>query len=409
MATPLPTEAEEVWRYSPINRLDLEAFAPTLPARPDPVEAGAAARFTAQLVADLAHSGAVVSVVDGHLASVVRGTLGDGVAISALSDQPDGPDLLGAVLTGGDALVHLNGAFAPDAVVVDVAAGVVAADPVVVVHWCSGGAGAGPAPASFPRTVVRLGRGAEASVVELVAGAVGDHRALVVPVSELTVNDGAHLSHLSVQILGGGAWHLARQAARVGRDATLRAFAAGLGAEYDRCRTDVVVDGQGGTSELRSAYFGTGHQVHDIRTLQDHAAPRTTSDLLCRGAVAGSSRSVYSGLIRIRKGAVRAVAMQTNNNLVLDESAHADSVPNLDIEENDVRCSHASTVGPIDDDQRWYVESRGVPPDRAEHLIVAGFFDDIVDRCPVPAARHLLRREFAARLDSRPEGGGPGA
>ena len=407
MATPLPTEAEEVWRYSPIDRLDLEAFTPTLGPRPGPVDAEAAARFTAQLVGDLAHTGAVVVVHDGHLASVVPGTLPDGVVISAASDQPAGPDLLGAVLTGGDALVQLNGAFAPDAVVVDVAPGVVAADPVVIVHWTSGGTGAGLAPASFPRTVVRLGRGAQASVVELVAGAVDDRPALVVPVSELTVDDGAHLSHLSVQVLGDGAWHLARQAARVGRDATLRAFAAGLGAEYDRCRTDVVVDGQGGTSELRSAYFGSGHQVHDIRTLQDHAAPRTTSDLLCRGAVAGSSRSVYSGLIRIRKGAVRAVAMQTNNNLVLDESAHADSVPNLDIEENDVRCSHASTVGPIDDDQRWYVESRGVPPDRAEHLIVAGFFDDIVDRCPVPAARDRLRREFAARLAPRPEAGGP--
>ena len=99
--------------------------------------------------------------------------------------------------------------------------------------------------------------------------------------------------------------------------------------------------------------------------------------------------------------------MQTNHNLVLDERAHADSVPNLDIEENDVRCSHASTVGPIDEDQRYYLESRGVPPERAERLIVLGFFNDIVDRVPVPAAVVGLRDEVGSRLaGALAQGGG---
>jgi Fe-S cluster assembly protein SufD len=115
--------------------------------------------------------------------------------------------------------------------------------------------------------------------------------------------------------------------------------------------------------------------------------------------VAGTSRSVYSGLIRVHKGAIRTDARQTNHNLVLDEGAHADSVPNLDILENDVKCSHASTVGPIDEDQRYYIESRGVPPEVAEGLIVRGFFDAIVDRSPVPSVVPLLQREVHARLD----------
>jgi Fe-S cluster assembly protein SufD len=136
--------------------------------------------------------------------------------------------------------------------------------------------------------------------------------------------------------------------------------------------------------------------VHDIRTLQDHVAPRTNSELLCQGAVAGTSRSVYSGLIRVHRGAVRSDARQTNHNLVLDEGAHADSVPNLDILENDVKCSHASTVGPIDEDQRYYIESRGVTPDVAEGLIVQGFFDDIIDRGPIPSVTPLLKREVHA-------------
>ena len=170
--------------------------------------------------------------------------------------------------------------------------------------------------------------------------------------------------------------------------------------------SDASADGTGARCELRSAYLGTGEQIHDVRTLQEHRAPRTTSDLLCKGAVAGSSRSVYSGLIRVERGAVRTEAFQTNHNLVLDVRAHADSVPNLDIEENDVRCSHASTVGPLDEDQLYYIESRGVAPERAERLVVLGFFDDIIDRSPVPAAAGRLRREVASRLALALESGG---
>jgi Fe-S cluster assembly protein SufD len=145
-------------------------------------------------------------------------------------------------------------------------------------------------------------------------------------------------------------------------------------------------------------YLGSGDQVHDVRTLQDHGAPHTVSDLLCKGAVAERSRSVYSGLIRMRHGAVRSDAMQTNHNLVLDERAHADSVPNLDIEENDVRCSHASSVGPVSEDQLYYLESRGLAPERAERLIVLGFFDDIVERAPIAPARRALRDHIGRRL-----------
>ncbi len=162
----------------------------------------------------------------------------------------------------------------------------------------------------------------------------------------------------------------------------------------------MTADGKDARSEILSTYLGDETQVHDIRTLQDHAAPRTTSELLCQGAVAGRSRSVYSGLIRVHRGAVRSDARQTNHNLVLDEGAHADSVPNLDILENDVKCSHASTVGPVDEDQRYYIESRGVAPEVAEGLIVRGFFDAIIERGPVPEAASLLEREVHARLDA---------
>jgi Fe-S cluster assembly protein SufD len=156
--------------------------------------------------------------------------------------------------------------------------------------------------------------------------------------------------------------------------------------------------GQGGSSELLAAFFGEGEQMHDFRTLQEHAAPRTTSDLLFKGAVGDTARSVYSGMIRIHPGAKGSKAFQTNRNLVLSEGAHADSVPNLDIQENDVRCSHASAVGPIDPDHRYYLESRGVRPEAADRLILLGFFDDLFARVTVPGIRGHLVSEVATRL-----------
>ena len=395
-----PSEKEEVWRYSPIDELNLAAYTPAGDAGSvDP----ACDAFVADLRDELPEGCVLVVWRNGRpwRAPPGRG-LPEGLTLSTAVAGPrsgDGDGPLGQVLRGGDLLVRLNDAFMADALVVDVAPGATVEVPLVVVHWCDGaGHDTGAAPASFPRTVVRLGRNAAASVVEVVAGAPGGADALVVPVTELAIAESARLSYVALQVLGTGCWHIARLAADVGRDAHLRSFTVGLGGAYDRTRLDVAVRGQGGSSEVRSVYLGTGDQVHDVRTLQDHAAPRSTSDLLCKGAVAGTSRSVYSGLIRVRRGAVRTNAYQTNHNLVLDERAHADSVPNLDIEENDVRCSHASTVGPVDEDQRYYLESRGIEPDEAERLIVLGFFDDIVEHCPVPAVTHRLRREVGLRL-----------
>lgn len=391
----MPSESEEVWRYSPINRLDLEAYLPVL--APPPTQGAPPPAFLEEL-----GSGAVMTLSNGWLVDQPS-PLPPGVAITRVKDQEDPRDLVGSVLGASDALVALHDAFAPDPLVVEVAPGTVVAEPLVVVHRCDGAASGaegngGPAPAMFPHSLWRVGRGAQLQVVEIFEGAQGHGAALCLPVTELVVGEGAVCSYGSLQTLGTGAWSIGRLAATVGRDATLRAFTAGLGAAYDRLRSDIEVTGPGGTSELCSMYLGTGDQVHDVRTLQDHAAPSTVSELLCKGAVAGSARSVYSGLIRVRPGAVRTDAMQSNHNLVLGDHAHADSVPNLDIQENDVRCSHASSVGPVDPDELFYLESRGVPPDRAERLIVLGFFDDLIERCPVPPLRAELRRQVSRRL-----------
>ncbi len=390
---PRPSEKEEVWRYTPIDALDLDAYS-ILPALPRGASEVGQGYLEKELFFEPTRWSSTVSGDLGQREFSGNGLVG-GAKVGGL-ELDAAEESLGSVMRGGDALVRLNDAFHPDAVVVDIPDGVRLGAPILIYTWLPDSFETRPA--YFPRTLVRVGEGSDVRIVEVVSGPLRVKGALVVPVTEIVVGDGGSVSYVTLQTLGSNVWHIARSASRVGERAKLKLFTVGLGSHYDRVRVDVSLVGRGASSELNSVYLGRDDQVHDIRTQQDHNAPQTTSDLLCKGAVADSSRSVYSGLIRISHGAVRSEAMQTNHNLVLDESAHADSVPNLDIKENDVRCSHASTVGPIDEDRRFYVESRGVPPETAERLIVMGFFDDIVSKCPIEEADSFLRAEVGSGL-----------
>jgi len=374
----LPDPSDEVWRYSPIGELELDRFS----------LADEAAAPSVKLPSSLAAGSAVFEIRAGR-ATEVTSTI-PGVSVMPASTHPEGAELVASISGVSESLVALNMANLADPLIIDVSRGALVDIPIVLIHQV-------PVGASFPRSIIRMGEGSQASVIEVALG--GGEGTLNVPVTELDVSDQAILRHASIQLLERGSWHLSTIGARIGRDATLSQFTAGLGASYDRCRTDAVLAGQGASSVLRSTYLGDGEQIHDLRTLQDHAAPKTISDLLCKGAVTDSSRSVYSGLIKVRHGATRSDAMQTNHNLVLSEAAHADSVPNLDIKENDVRCSHASTVGPIDEDQRYYLESRGIEPDEAQRLLVRGFFTDLLTKTPMASAAELVGAEISQRLD----------
>jgi len=410
-SSPLPSPKDEVWRYSRIDQLDLDRFGPTgtAPIAPTDEPGPSPSERVHVLVDGLGSRSGLVVTVNGALATLST-ALDDGVlTVGRATDHPEGRDLIGSVASNPRDFPLLNDAFAIDPLVIDVQAGATVTDPLVIVHVVTGPAGG----AVFPRTFVRAGEGSTAAVVEILvdanAGVLGHPTAdgvrmtvppvehLVVPLTELRVADDATLAFFSLQSLGAATWQIAHQTSSIGVRASLSSYAVALGGDYARLRTDSTLEGESGTSRLRAAFIGRDDQMLDFRTLQDHRAPRTTSDLLFMGAVADRSHSVYSGLIRVARGAVRSDAMQTNHNLVLDEGAHADSVPNLDIEENDVRCSHASTVGPVDEDQLYYLESRGIEPGRAEQLIVAGYFDSIADLVPVPGARALVGRSLAER------------
>jgi Fe-S cluster assembly protein SufD len=293
-----------------------------------------------------------------------------------------------------DPFTLLHEAFVPGGALIWVPDGVVVERPIVVIHWSEG-----EHEASFPRTLVVAGESAEVTVLERFASPTTEH--LVDAVSELVVCDNASVRYLSVQEHGPRTWHIGLQRAHLGRDARLRSAAVALGGDYARLRSEALLEAPGAESEQVAVYFGDGAQMLDFRTLQDHAAPRTRSELLFKGAVEDTAKSVYSGLIRLREEAQKAEAYQTNRNLVLTEGAGAESIPNLEILANDVKCSHASTVGPIDDDQRYYLETRGVAPDEAERLIVLGFFDDVFARLPSSSLTGALRRTVVDKIEHR--------
>jgi Fe-S cluster assembly protein SufD len=352
-AMPWPTAAEEIWRYSRIGDLDLERFgAGQVDTR---VEAGEAAGYVTT----------------------------DENAIGTFPEAPgvDTPDLF----------AELNRAF-HRSVVVSIPPGTVVAQPIVLHHHVGSGA-------TFPRLVIDAGENSEVTVVERFASV--DDELLAVPVVHVGAGQAARVRYLAVNDLSHRAWQIGHLQACGDADSSVTLGTVALGGHYARLRTEARIVGRGGTTKQLALYFADGEQMHDFRTIQDHAAPHTTSDLLFKGAVQDSSASVYTGLIKIRPDARGSVAFQTNRNLTLGAGAWAESVPNLEIETNDVRCSHASTVGPIDDEQLFYVESRGVPTAVAERLIVLGFFDEVLAQLPVPALTAELRHRVAAKFDGR--------
>lgn len=396
---PLPSVEAEEWRYSRIAELDLAAYR----LRGDLDGSGPPAGVPAPLEALLAGLGTVaglVVVVDGVVVRIEAGAAlaAAGATLRRAADADGAGPLGSAVGEPHDLFTAYNDAFSEDPVALEVPRGAVVDGPVVVLsHVSADGIGV------LPRLSVRAGENSEVAVVEVSTS--DDVDALVAPVTEISVGDAARVRYAALQDVGRRVWQIGSFVAEVGRDATLDAGVAALGGRYARLRLDCRLVGRGATGNLSSVYFGDGDQMLDLRTFQEHRAPDTTSNLLFKGAVADSSHSVYTGLIRILPEGRGTNAFQTNRNLKLSEHAWAESVPNLEIENNDVRCSHASTVGPVDEDQRFYLESRGVPTAAAERLIVAGFFDEVLDALAVPALAPEVRRRLDALLDRQLDAG----
>ena len=375
-----------MWRYSLIGELDLGSWTPA-----DGSSAPAAAASDSPAIA-----GVAVDVIDGAatIGSLPTAWTEQGVVVASASQLDESETGLGSVAVDGpDVFATLNDAFALDPIVVTVPRGVRLTEPILVTNRVSAADGA-----VFPRLVVRVGEGAEVTVIDRILSD-GDAAALSVPLTELSVARGGRLGYLHVQDLNSSSWQIGSLVADVAQEATLVAGLVGLGGHYARLRTDCRMAGRGAHGDLYAAYFGDGDQTLDFRTFQHHDAPDTTSNLLFKGAVGGRSRSIYTGLIKVAKAARGTNAFQTNRNVKLSDTAWAESVPNLEIETNDVRCSHASTVGPVDPEQRFYLESRGVRPADADRLILTGFFDEVVRALPAPELLDRVRERIANKLE----------
>jgi Fe-S cluster assembly protein SufD len=322
-------------------------------------------------------------------------------AAPALLDAPanaaplEEHELLGTVVTKEDAFTGRNREAWTHGALVHVRAGERLEEPVVI--------RAGVGEALDWRTLIVLEEGAEAEVwEEWVSDERGDG-GLLNAVTEIVVGDGATLRYVGAQALSESTWVFANQRAVVGRDATLDWSTLGFGSMRGKVWMETKLEGEGSSARVTGAYAGAGRQHLDFDTLQEHAAPNTFSDLAFRGVLADRASAVWRGMIQVDRGAQKTDAFQECRNLLLSKRAHADAIPGLEIQADDVRCTHAAAVAQLDKDQMYYLRSHGLPEPAAQRLIIDGFLQELVARLPEGRIRELaggaLERRLAQLLD----------
>lgn len=369
----LPKEKDEPWRYTDLRRLkfSLDRFTA---AEPNPFDAGLA------LPRDpvLEERGVVVLPLYNAMQ-----TRPDQLREHLFSQTNPGQDVFtalhGALFSGGTYI------YVPPSVEVEV--------PIEAVRTVSqGGIGV------FPHTLVVLGDGARLVFIDRSESEPLDPPVLSIPTVEVVAGRGASLNLVSIQEYGSGVWNFQHQHVALAAGASLTSLMVLLGGSFSRAEVRTALNGPAADASMLGLYFAEDDQHFDMRTLQDHAAPRCSSDLLYKGALKDRSHTVYSGLIRVQPGAEKTDAYQANRNLVLSDHAKADSKPELEILNNDVRCTHGSTVGQVDENQLFYLQSRGISPDEATRLIVEGFFEDVINRLNVEPVREALHSAIERKL-----------
>jgi Fe-S cluster assembly protein SufD len=259
-----------------------------------------------------------------------------------------------------------------------------------------------PGLAAFPRVLVVADRDARVTLIDEEWSPTFEERGFASGVVELFAGDGAAIRYVNVQRWGRNVNNFVTVRGKLGRDAHVLAIMVGIGGDITRHTLEVTLDQPGARSEFLGLSFGDGTQHFDYTTLQDHIADHTVSDLLFKAALKDRAQDVWYGVVRIRPTAHSAEANQTSRNLLLSDHARAAPIPILEIEAWDVtRCSHGATAGPVDPEQLFYLQSRGIPRPEAERLLVEAFFAEVLDR--IPSER--LRTRVARALDEKLRGG----
>ncbi len=248
------------------------------------------------------------------------------------------------------------------------------------------------------RTVIVLESGAEAEVWEQALSGSPDNEGVFNTVVELIVGDNSRLRFVSGQDISERSWIFGTHRAEVGRDATLDWVALGFGSAGGHVRMETRLGGPGADARVTGAYATHGRQHIDFDTTQEHAAPNTTSDLAFRGVLQGRSSAVWKGNIIVDPGAQKTDAFQESRNLLLSKRAHADAIPGLEIQANDVRCTHAAAVAQVDPEQLFYLRSHGLRDEVAKRLVIEGFLAALVERFEQGPVRELLGAVLDRRL-----------
>jgi Fe-S cluster assembly protein SufD len=356
---PLPDKKAKGWEFTDLSALDLDSYREATPSPSIEAPEGAAVL---------------------PLAAALE------------SEEELVRERLGSLVPIDDPFVARNEAEWRDGVLIHVPRGVKLAEPIrvelpldedgAVVAW---------------RTLVVLEEGAEADVWDHCSSAGDETEALLNSVVELHVGQAATLRYISSQDISERAWVFATQRARVERDARLDWTALGFGSARGKVRMETNLAGAGSEARVTGGYAGRAGQHLDYDTTQEHSAPNTISDLAFRGVLAAEATAVWRGMIRVDPGAQGTDAFQESRNLLLSPDAHADAIPGLEIEADDVRCTHAAAVAQIDRDQLFYLTSRGLSRAEAKGLVIEGFLESLVERLQGSP----FREEISAALERR--------
>ena len=366
-AAPVPTPQIRAWKYTDVTDLTIESFTPWTP--------------TTTVKADQLHREAFA------------GTLREAADDQRLND--DVRERLGSIVPSTEGrFIAANAAHWSDGLYLRLPKGVALSAPVVVTIDAS------EAPAGsaiYPRILIDAHTACEAVVV--VRFISGDQPLLVSSVIEIHAADDAKVRLLLDDRWGAATQEFTTARSRLGRAANVQVSSLAIGGALIKQTVEALIEGEGAHSDISGVALGDTEQHFDFVTLQDHIGPRTTSNVEIKAALAGSSRSIYYGVTRVEVSAKGAQANQTNRNLLLSGNSKADSDPVLEILTSDViRCGHAATVGPVDEEALFYLQSRGLPRRSALQLLVTGFFQSVVEDIPIDGLAEELEEIVVEKL-----------
>jgi Fe-S cluster assembly protein SufD len=394
VALPMPTRQDEEWRRTEVSSLNLDSLAPFTAA------SGAGIESPMQLDGGkggvLTHDNSVATRVAMSPELEAQGVIFTDLE-TALREHEDLVRqyfMTDAVPSSYNKFAALNGALWSGGTFLYVPRGANVTLPLRSLYTLSAGGSA-----LFTHTLVVVEPEANVTYVEEYVSPPIESRSLNAGVVEVFVKQSSHVTFVTLQEWQGEMWDLSVQRAMIDRDAQIDWLVVGMSAGLTKTNIEAAMRGSGARAQMLGILWGEGAQHTHYHTVQDHIAPHTTSDLLYKGALTDSAKSIFTGTIRVVKGANGTDAYQANRNLLLSNKASSFPSPNLEIEANEVRCTHGATIGRVDEDQLFYLMSRGLSKDVATRMVVEGFFEDVLEREPAETIRDNLRQMIFRKME----------